>query len=153
MPSWWIVKETWFSVGSQLTQSNTTKPIKGNEGMCAFLYCVWMYRAAEKNNSSYIWWTLGSWCDRNKDCCHLRVSCTHTKPRSTLSAQKCQSGRLTAQRVPLHTPVPYTYWKSIAILQWQIEDIFAYSWVLCSFRRWKGIDGQMVTYFIFYQAC
>lgn len=68
--------------------------------------------------------TLGSRCDRNKDYCHLGVRCTHTKPRSSLSAKMCHRGRPTARRMPLHARVFYTDCESIAIFQWQLQDVF-----------------------------
>lgn len=69
-------------------------------------------------------WTLESRSDKNEGCCHLRGSCGHKKPRSSLSAQMGHRGGLTAQRELLHGWVLYTYWKSIAIFQWQLQDIF-----------------------------
>lgn len=100
-------------------------------------------------------WTLGSRCDKNEGCRHLRGSCSHKKPRSSLSAQMCHSGGLTAQREPLHGWVLYTYWKSIAIFQWQLQDIFEQQPLLSRlwsdfmqvFHWWKIKVGQRLIWF------
>lgn len=112
-----IVKEIWFSVVYQLTLSNATKPMWSE-----YVYIlVLQQRKTIAHISGAAQWTLWSRCDRNKDCCHLRVRCTHTKPRSSLSAQMCHRSRLTAL---LHAWVFHTYWKSITIFQWQLQEIF-----------------------------
>lgn len=119
--------------------------------------CTVQRRKTIAHTSGAAQWTLGSRCDKNKDCRHLRVSCAHTKPRSSLSAQMCHSGGLTARRVPLHAWVLCTYWKSIAIFQWQLQylDNSLYSiefGKICMqvFHGWKVKGGQTVTWFIFY---
>lgn len=109
-------------------------------------------------------WTPGSRCDTNEDCRHLRGSCSHKTPRSSLSAQMYHSGGPTAQRGLPHGWVRYTYWKSIAIFQWQRQHIFEQQPLLNSvwsdlmqvFHRWRVKAGQKVVWFyasqIFYRV-
>lgn len=86
--------------------------------------CAPQRQATAARTSAAAQRTLGSWCDRNKDYCHLGVRCTHTKPRSSLSAKMCHRGRLAVRRMLLHAWVFYTDCESIAIFQWQLQDVF-----------------------------
>lgn len=130
---------------------------KLTEGLCAGL-CDCMFGCSRgkttiAHTSGAAQWTLGSRCDKTEDCRHLRGSCSHKKPRSSLSAQMCHSGGLTAQRETLHGWVHYTYWKSIAIFQWQLQDIFEQQPLLnrvwsdfmqvFHWRKIKGAKGSM----------
>lgn len=100
--------------------------------------------------------TFGSRCDRNKDYCHLGVRCTHTKPRSSLSAKMCHRCWLTARRMLLHARVFYTDCESIAIFQWQLQDVFEEQKNnLCSVEssravtaRWK-VSGGLAAFLVF----
>lgn len=103
-------------------KNNATKAAAGDEA-CGHS-CTPQRRATATRTSAAAQRTLGSRCDRNKDYCHLGVRCTHTKPRSSLSAKMCHRSRLVARRMLLHARVFYTDCESIAIFQWQLQDVF-----------------------------
>lgn len=144
---------------------NATKPIKADGGLHAGLWlystfgCTMLHRKTTiACTSGAAQWTLESRSDKNEGCCHLRGSFSHKKPRSSLSAQMCHSGGLTAQRELLHGWVLYAYWKSIAIFQWQLQDISEQQPLLSRVRSdfiqvfhwWKIKGGQRVIWFYFY---
>lgn len=91
---------------------------------CFVHSCTPQQRPTAGHTSAATQRTLGSRCDRNKDYCHLGVRCTHRKPRSSLSVKMCHHGRLMARKMLLHAWVFYTDCESIAIFQWQLQDVF-----------------------------
>lgn len=120
-------------------KSNATKATAGDEVFCAFQLTadqqqlIYLLQPSER---------LGVRCDRNKDYCHLGVRCTHTKPRSSLSAKMCHRGRLTVRRM-LHAWVFYTDCESIAIFQWQLQDVFEEQKNnLCSVESSRGVTAR-----------
>lgn len=94
-------------------KSSATKAVAGDEAFRAFLHAA----AEGKQQLAHLLQPVGRRCDRNKDCCHLGVRCTHTKPRSSLSAKMCHRGRLTARSMLPRERVFYTDCESIAIVR------------------------------------
>lgn len=109
-------------------KSNATKAVAGDEAFCAFLHAA----ARGKQQLVHLLQPIGRRCDRNKDYCHLGVRCTHTKPRSSLSAKMCHRGRLTARSMLPRERVFYTDCESIAIVQWQLQDVFEEQKTICA---------------------
>lgn len=150
---------------------NATKPIKADGGLhagpwlySAFGCTVLHWKTTIAHTSGAAQWTLESRSDRNEGSCHLRGCCGHKKPRSSLSAQMGHRGGLTVQRELLHGWVLYTYWKSIAIFQWQLQDIFEQQPLLSRvgsdliqvFHCWKikGVKGLfdfISAYYLFFK--
>lgn len=100
------------------TNRTATKPIKADGGSaCLDILCS-REKTTTAHTSAAAQWTLGSRCDKNEDCRHLRGSRSHkTAKVKSVSSDVPQWWTDKHREEPLHGRVNYTYWKSIAIFQ------------------------------------